>query len=131
MSRPKVYLSGPITKGSRNWNYFQACESERQLMLAGFSPLNPMRSMVLPFAWDSDMPHELWLSVDLPWVECADAVLRLPGESDGAEIECSHAAIKGIPIFHSLEDLEEWRDNRRTSGDARGDMQVGAGHHAG
>jgi hypothetical protein len=113
MSKPKVYVSGPITQGNRNHNYFQAIEAERELMLAGFAPLNPMRSMTLPFAWQDDMPHDLWLSVDLPWVECSDVVLRLPGASKGADMECDHAVRRGIPICYSLTDLENWRDNRR------------------
>ena len=116
MNRPKVYISGPITKGNRNWNYYQACEVERKLMLAGFAPLNPMRSMALPFAWQDDMPHDLWIEVDLPWVECSNAVLRLPGESKGADIECNHARDFGVPVFYELKDLEEWRDYRRAVG---------------
>ena len=115
MNRPRVYISGPITQGNRNINYFQAVEAERKLMLAGFAPLNPMRSMTLPFAWQEDMPHELWLQVDLPWVECADAVYRLPGVSKGADLECKHAEALGIPVFISAKSLEAWRDNRRTA----------------
>lgn len=115
MDRPRVYISGPITKGDRNVNYFQAVDAERKLMLAGFAPLNPMRSMTLPFAWQDDMPHDLWLQVDLQWVECAEAVYRLPGESKGADIECDHAEARGIPVFCSFKSLEAWRDNRRTA----------------
>lgn len=113
MRRPRVYLSGPITKGDRNHNFFQACDAERRLMLAGFAPLNPMRSMVLPFAWQEDMPHGLWLEVDFAWVEVADVVLRLPGESLGADQECAFAAALGIPVLESMESLEQWNDDRR------------------
>ena len=105
MRIPRVYISGPITKGDRLKNYTRAVEAERTLMLAGFAPLNPMRSMTLPHAWSADMPHELWLQADLPWVEVADAVLRLPGESEGADEECEYAEAKGIPVFSSMFDL--------------------------
>ena len=113
--RLKVYISGPITKGSRNANFFQACEAEYQLMLAGFAPLNPARSIILPFAWQDDMPHELWLECDLPWVAASDAVLRLPGESTGADEECRYAVQHNIPTFVSIKFLEHWRDHRRVA----------------
>lgn len=109
MNRPRVYVSGPITRGNRSHNFYQACEAERELMLAGFAPLNPMRSMVMPHAWQDDMTHELWLACDLPWVEASDAVLRLPGESVGADLECNHATAHGIPVFHAVAGLLDWK----------------------
>ena len=114
--RLRVYISGPITQGDRNHNFYQACDAERKLMLLGFAPLNPMRSMVLPFAWQPDMPHGLWIECDLPWVEVADAVLRLDGYSVGADAELKHAMELGIPIFFSIEQLEAWGEHRRTVG---------------
>ncbi len=106
---PRVYISGPITKGDRNHNFAQAAVAEKQLMLSGFAPLNPMRSMIVPHSHDADLPHEVWMRADLPWVECAEAVLRLPGESVGATQECDRAKAKGIPVLHTIEALEDWR----------------------
>lgn len=108
--RPVVYISGPITKGNRNHNYYQACEAHRELMLAGFAPINPMLTMVLPCAWGDELPHSLWLECDFPLVERSDAVLRLPGYSVGADAELTHAENCGIPIFHGLDQLVAWRD---------------------
>lgn len=106
---PRVYISGPITKGDRIGNFTQACHAERALMLEGFAPLNPMRSMLLPHAWQPEMTHEIWLQADLPWVAVADVVLRLPGASEGADQECAFAVERGIPVVTSLMDLLEWR----------------------
>lgn len=53
----------------------------------------------------SGVPHETWLSVDLPWVAAADAVYRLPGESAGADRETAHAERLGVPVFTYLPDL--------------------------
>ena len=114
--RLKVYISGPITRGCHIHNFSQAAEAQTQLIKAGFAPMNPMLSMMLPGAWN--IPHEDWIEADLPWVACADAVLRLPGESTGAETECRHAIQHNIPVFRAkeysdyLKTLEEWRDNR-------------------
>lgn len=104
MSRPRIYVSGPITKGNRNQHFYRAAEAERELMLAGFAPLNPMRSITLPFAWQTDMPHALWLECDLAWIEVCDAVLRLSGDSKGGDEECEFAKAKDIPVFYMPED---------------------------
>jgi len=43
--RPRVYISGPITKGDRDANFQQAADVHRELMAAGFAVFNPMLSM--------------------------------------------------------------------------------------
>lgn len=103
--RPKIYLSGPITKGDREANFTQACDMQRLLMARGMAVLNPMLSMKMPGAWDID--HVAWIDNDLPWVSAADAVLRLPGESTGADVETAHAMAHGVPVFTSAFDLIE------------------------
>jgi hypothetical protein len=52
-----------------------------------------------------EMTHADWLGVDLPWVEVADAVLRLPGESSGADAEVAHARKNGVPVYDDVEEL--------------------------
>jgi len=34
-----------------------------------------------------------------------DAVLRIPGESRGADLECDLARSRGIPVFDSIDDI--------------------------
>lgn len=111
--RPRVYISGPITSGNRNHNYHQAVEAHRELMLAGFAPMNPMMTMTLPFAWEKDFPHELWLECDFPWVAASDAVLRLPGYSVGADAELAHAEKYDVPVFYSVAELVDWQKERQ------------------
>lgn len=112
MNRPLIYLACPLTAGNRNWNLFQACETERQLMLAGFAPQNPAHTTQLPWAWQPEFPHSMWLDCCFPLIERCDALIRLPGYSVGADAECDHAKRNFVPIFYSIEDLEEWRDKR-------------------
>lgn len=96
--RPKVYISGPLTSsGTLEDNINAAVEWQKKLIAAGFAPLNPMLTgYVDP---DEEIPHEIWMEVDLPWVEVADAVLRLPGYSVGAEKECNYAYDIGVPVY--------------------------------
>lgn len=55
-----------------------------------------------------DLGAEPWLTMDLELVKRSDAVLRLPGESSGADGEVAHAESLGIPVFHSIGDLESY-----------------------
>jgi hypothetical protein len=114
MNRPLVYLACPITAGNRNLNYFNACETERQLMVAGFSPQNPAHTAVLPFAWEKEYPHAMWLDCCFPLIERMDAVLRIPGYSVGADAECEHAMKHGVPVVYSIEELEAWREKKES-----------------
>lgn len=110
MTRPVVYISGPLTRGDRLENVYQADKVHRWLMLAGYAPINPILTTHLPFAWQEDYPHSLWIECDLPIVEKCDALLRLPGASKGADEEVAHANAHGIPVFLSRETLDEWRE---------------------
>lgn len=40
-------------------------------------------------------------------MEKCDALLRLPGESAGADLEAAQAGGLGIPVFRSVEELLE------------------------
>lgn len=104
--RLKIYIAGPISKGDRDLNFSQAAEAQERLMALGFAPLNPMLSMKHPNAFD--IPWKLWMACDYPWVLCADAILRLPGESQGADVEVALASQHGIPVFTSIETLCDW-----------------------
>ena len=103
--RPRIYISGPISKGDKNHNLKQSFDAQERLIRAGFSPLNPMLTMLLPC--EQFIEHQVWIDVDLPWVAMSDAVLRLPGESAGADQECDYADELGIPIYTKLEELIE------------------------
>ena len=49
--------------------------------------------------------YETWMKLDFIWVESCDALLRLPGESPGADREVKHAITLGIPVFYSMDEL--------------------------
>lgn len=101
--KSRIYISGPITKGDREANFQQAADAQKALLAAGYAVLNPVLTMLLPGAFE--IPHDTWIANDLPWVAVADAVLRLPGESEGADIECTYASDRGIPVFCDLDKL--------------------------
>lgn len=105
MSRPVVYISGPISKGDRTEHFAAFCRAHACLMRFGFAPINPGLSIVAPFAWEPEYPHKLWIDCDLPLVRRSDAVLRLPGESLGADRECEEARLYNVPVYYSIDEL--------------------------
>ena len=110
--RTKIYISGPITKGDRQHNLKQAMDAHLALLQSGFAPICPHLTMLLPHAWTVE--HSTWIDIDLPWVAAADAVLRLPGESVGADAECDFAFECGVPVFESLEKLTEYFQSKES-----------------
>lgn len=120
MSRIRVYIAGPISKGDLATNINQATQAFLDLAAAGFAPMcphwsaysgpamrHPVSGMVYAIAGatPNQMQHADWLAVDLAWVQAADAVLRLPGESAGADQETNEAERLGIPVFDSVDAL--------------------------
>ena len=104
MMIPRVYISGPLTSsGNVLENLERAIAAARALIAAGFAPLCPHLSYHVDPA--DEIPHAVWMDVDLAWLAVADAVLLLPGESAGVEIELDYAAEQGIPVFQSVGQL--------------------------
>lgn len=121
--RKRVYIAGPISKGDLAENINAATDAFHALLHAGFAPLCPHWSAFsggvyrsteekVPFALAETLPlsttHEDWVAVDLPWVSVADAVLRIGGESVGADREVAEAKRLGIPVFTNFTELKAW-----------------------
>jgi hypothetical protein len=120
--RKRVYIAGPITKGDLAHNIRQAEAAFYALLKAGLAPLCPHWScygsgpQVTTFgtvyataaAVHPGTTHDDWLDADLPWVAVSHAVLRLPGESSGADKEVALAGSLGIPVFDSVDAVVAW-----------------------
>jgi hypothetical protein len=106
----RVYIAGPYSQGDVALNVRNAFAAASRLADAGFSPFVPHSThfwhMMFP------RPYDDWLRLDLAFVPCCDAVLRLPGASHGADGEVEAASALGIPIFS---DIEVLIDTLRTS----------------
>ena len=86
-----------------------------ELVELGLSPLLPQLTEFIEIECGIRLPHATWMDLDMPWVEASDIVLRLPGDSTGADLEVAHAAKFGLPVFYSLDEIREWMrsDNKR------------------
>ena len=109
--RKRVYVAGPLTNGMSNirlfnvWrNILRAAAVGLRLLNLGYAPLVPHLTAWIPGAMKAS--YEAWLETDFSWIYVADGLLRLPGTSSGADREVVFANEHGIPVFHSVEELQ-------------------------
>ncbi len=97
--RKRIYISGPISKGDRNHHLYQSLVVEQSLFEAGFATYNPIVSMQRPFNIPSPDMHKAYLENDFSWVYASHAVVRMPGESVGGDMETDFARENKIPVY--------------------------------
>ena len=92
----RIYIAGPLTadpgRGIR-----EALKAANVLLQAGHAPYVPH----LTWLWDLVYAnsYEAWMRLDLAWLAQAEAVLRLDGDSPGADREVQRALELDIPVF--------------------------------
>ena len=99
----KIFISSPYTLGDTGENVRNQILAADQLMTAGYTSFIPLLShfqhLVCP------RPYDDWLANDLEWLPVCNALLRLPGESAGADLEVAKAIELGIPVYYSIDDI--------------------------
>ena len=108
----KVYVAGPLTSsGSVAANIKQASDMGFELMKWGHSPYVPHVMYIWEcFSDDFAGEYERWMELDFSWLSVCDALIRLPGESKGADREVEYANKNFIRVFHTLWDFLRWAD---------------------
>ena len=101
--RKRIYVAGPITKGDYPQNIRNAIDAGVKLLDLGYSPFIPHLDFVMLMV--HPMSFEYLLEWDKDWLIVCSAVLRLPGESRGADIEEAFAQENAIPVYYSLSEL--------------------------
>ena len=106
--RKRIYVAGPLSSDPLV-NTAHAIKAGQELIEAGFAPYVPHLTQYWEALYYPGVNSwETWLEIDLPWVSKADAVLRLPGESPGADREVALAYRLDIPVFHDIQHLVLW-----------------------
>lgn len=102
----RVFISGPYSGGDQMANVRAALDAAQELLNHGFVPFVPH----LNAFWHMIHPnkYETWLTYDLAWLESCDAVVRLPGDSPGADGEVRRAWELGLPVFGSVQEMVWW-----------------------
>ncbi len=99
----KIYIASPYTIGDVAQNVKLQLDTVDVLMDLGFVPFAPLYSHFQHMV--HSRPYEDWINIDLHWVTACDYLLRLGGESSGADKEVDHAKENNIPVFYSITDL--------------------------
>lgn len=100
-----VYIASPYSKGDPVVNVRTSLEAADRLASLGYLPFAPLLSHLWHLI--SPHPYEFWTKMDLEWVQRCDVLLRLPGDSSGADAEVAFAAEHDIPVYHSIQALVE------------------------
>jgi len=100
----KVYVAGPYSVGDQAVNVKTAISVAEELLNLGHTPFVPH----LTHFWHMIYPHAYttWIEYDLEWLEKCDALLRLEGESYGADKEVRFANAYNIPVYYSIQELQ-------------------------
>jgi hypothetical protein len=124
-----IYLSGPISRGDLCRNIAQADAAFFAQQGEGVPCIVPQWSCFADSVFRSGesvcgearanpagIGHAGWLSADLVIVRRCSAVLRLPGDSVGADAETAEAALHGIPVFHTVAEVLAWAGKEQGDG---------------
>jgi hypothetical protein len=97
--RPLVYVAGPIA-GDPHGCVKQAVDAFHVLRPLGCTPFLPQLGLLQSIVSPHRMGYEDWMAYDFDIIDLAEALVRLPGHSPGAEREVVRANARGIPVFH-------------------------------
>lgn len=108
----RVYVAGPIGPRDgplREENVRRGIAAGAKLAAAGLDPFVPH----LLDAFAKHLPpdtlgYEDYMRIDFAWLSASDCMLRLPGESPGADREHDFAAERGIPVFDTIAKVIKW-----------------------
>jgi hypothetical protein len=130
----RIYISCPLSIGDLATNIKRANDIGYEFAKRGYAPFMPQLSCY--FEGDTNMcpsdceknlvgdwcyvkqgvrpqlsgrlAHHEWLAIDMAWIEASDVLIRITGDSHGADKEVLHAESHGIPVYYvsSVDDVQ-------------------------
>jgi hypothetical protein len=98
-----IYIASPYTLGDVAVNVKVSMDATNQLIDKGFYPFCPLLSHFLHMA--NPQPYKVWIEYTIAWMEKCEAIIRLSGESAGADLEEARAREIGLPVYRSVEEF--------------------------
>lgn len=98
MSEHLLYIAAPYTRPDPVMNTHRVCQVATFIVeRTDWVPVVPHLTLL----WHAIVPREIewWYAYDLRLLSACDALLRLPGESTGADREVAEAIERGIPVL--------------------------------
>ena len=114
--KPVVYIASPYRKGSQARNVARQIEAAHMLLDAGASPIAPLLNHFMDIT--RPRPEQEWVEADMALVAKSDGVLRLEGDSEGADREVAMAKEWGIPVFTGWAGVIQWIQAQEKTADA-------------
>lgn len=100
-----IYIAGPYSGGDPVINVQRAIAAAEEVLHYNHVPFVPHLSHL----WHLVKPHpyDFWIAMDLAWLMKCDAVLRIPGESPGADEEVKLARALSKPVYYSINEIPD------------------------
>lgn len=102
-----VYIASPYSSGGAKDNVARQVDAANLLLDHNFVPIAPL--LMHHFNLEQPRPYEFWMGICISLLERADAILRLPGISPGADREVRYALDIAIPVFPAVHELLNYR----------------------
>lgn len=99
-----VFISSPYTTGYMPDNVRTQTVASHMIMDMGHVPLTPLLYHYLEI--HQGRSYAEWLDATIALMLKSDVVLRLPGESKGADKEVEVAILNNIPVCYGWDELE-------------------------
>jgi len=98
-----VYIAGPYSQPDPVLNVIAAVKAAEEVRALGHLPFVPHLSHL----WHLISPHEYayWIEMGLEWLDVCDCIIRLPGESPGADGEVARMIEQHKPVFYSVQEF--------------------------
>ena len=104
----KGYVAGPL-RGAYDENVAKADAVAFKLTQMGYFVFCPHKNSH-GFTKRTDIDHDDYMKGCIAMLDCCEFLFMVEGweQSGGAVEEHTHAELKGIPIFYSFDDLEQY-----------------------
>lgn len=102
--RKLIYIASPYTIGDTEANVNRQIDTYAELIKLGFAPIAPLLSHFVEIKYPQD--HSTWIDIDFAMLSKCDGLLRLDGESKGADLEVGFATDHDIPVYYSISELK-------------------------
>ena len=96
----RVYIACPYTKGDKDANVRASIDAAHELIEMGFVPYVPLLNHYIHLVHPQD--YDIWMEQDVEWLKQCDVLLRLSGESAGADKEIALAHQLHMPVYYTL-----------------------------
>jgi hypothetical protein len=103
----RIYIAGPYSKPDPVTNTALALRVAEQVWRHWDVPYVPHLTMFWHFYREHSYGE--WLEYDRVWLRQCEALLRIPGESNGADTEVEWARHWNMPIFEGLTGYFAWK----------------------